>query len=422
MADITPFKGARYNPEKIKDFSKVVAPPYDVISEEEQAELYRMNRYNIVRMLLGKDLPGDNDKENKYTRARNYLKTWQKKRVLKKDTEASIYINLQEFKLDGKIKRRIGFIALLKLEEFDTKKSSIYPHENTLSSPKEDRAKLIHAIEANLGPVFAIFEDQNKSISNILRKQMLSKPLVNIVDNHDIRNKFWQVSDKKIIDALCSSMKNKKIFIADGHHRYEVGLAFSKFKKDPKYGYILTYFTDLLGDGLVVLPYHRLIGGMDKGAFSSLGNDLRKKFITKALKSKKDIKPFLASAKPSEAPPFWRKFLNSSIPPKGRGEARFVIYAQKHFTGLIFRDKLDMDVTIAKNLIIEPLQKIFIDFTKDLDYAIKEVNKGKFSFAILVNPVKITEIRDAAFLGSRMPQKSTYFYPKVLTGLVINVF
>ncbi|MEK7868618.1 MAG: DUF1015 domain-containing protein, partial [Candidatus Omnitrophota bacterium] len=204
MADIIPFKGARYNPEKIKDFSKVVAPPYDVISEEEQSELYRRSQYNIVRMLLGKAMPGDNDKENKYTRAKNYLKAWQKNGVLKKDSEVSIYINLQEFKLEGKQKRRIGFIALLKLEEFDTKKSSIYPHENTLSAPKEDRAKLIHAIEANLGPVFAIFEDRDRFISDILRKQMLSKPLVNIVDSRGIRNKFWQVCDKKIIDALCS--------------------------------------------------------------------------------------------------------------------------------------------------------------------------------------------------------------------------
>jgi uncharacterized protein (DUF1015 family) len=401
MADIIPFKGVRYNPEKIKDFSKVVAPPYDVISEEEQAELYRMDQYNIVRVLLGKDLPGDNDKQNKYTRASRYLKNWQKQGVLKRDAQPSIYINLQEFKIDGKVKRRVGFIALLKLEEFDTKKSSIYPHENTLVAPKEDRAKLIHAIEANLGPVFAVFEDRDRSISDILRKQMLSNPLVNIVDSHGIRNKFWQVLDKKIIDALCSSMKNKKIFIADGHHRYEVGLAFSKFKKDPKYGYILTYFTDLLGDGLVVLPYHRLIGGVGNG-LKPFPTDLKKHFTIKNLEFKKDIKPFLASAKPTEA--------------------RFVIYAQKHFIGLTFKDKMGMDVTIAKNLIIDPLQKIFIDFTKDLDYAISEVNKGRFSFAILVNPVKITEIRDIAFLGNRMPQKSTYFYPKVLTGLAINVF
>ncbi|MCX5692470.1 MAG: DUF1015 domain-containing protein [Candidatus Omnitrophica bacterium] len=402
MANIAAFKGTSYNQEKIKDLSKVVAPPYDVISEEEQGCLYKLNQYNIVRMLLGKSSPGDNDKDNKYIRAGRYLKDWRRKEILKQDKNPSIYINLQEFKLDGNIKKRIGFIALLKLEEFDTKKSSIYPHENTLAAPKEDRAKLIHAIEANLGPVFAIFEDKDRAVSDILKNQMKPRPLVNIVDSHGIRNKFWQVSDKNIIAILTGLMKNKKIFIADGHHRYEVGLAFSKFKKDPKYGYILTYFTDLLGDGLVVLPYHRLIGGLDKDALLALEASLNKNFITKPLESKKDLKAFLAKAKPTEA--------------------RFVIYGQKRFTGLIFKGKIDLDVTIAKNLIIDPLRKIFIDFTKDLDYAIKEVNSSKFSFAILVNPVKITEIRDVAFLGNRMPQKSTYFYPKVLTGLVINVF
>jgi len=402
MANITPFKGVRYNLEKIKDMSKVIAPPYDVISKEEQGQLYKMSQYNIVHMLLGKDSSSDNENNNKYTRAGKYLNIWQQKKVLKQDEVPSIYINLQEFKLDGKIKKRIGFIALLKLEEFDKKDSSIYPHENTLTAPKEDRAKLIHAIEANLGPIFAIFEDHDRAIAGLIKNEMKSKPIVNIVDNHGVRNKFWKVSDKKIIDRLCGYMKDKKLFIADGHHRYEVGLAFSKFKKDPKYGYILTYFTDLLGDGLVVLPYHRLIGGLDKTALIALESSLKKNFIVKLLKSKKDIKSFLDKA--------------------ALTEARLVIYTQKKITSLIFKDKKNLDVTIAKNLIIGPLQKIFIDFTKDLDYAIREVNMGNFSFAILVNAVKITEIRDVAFLGNRMPQKSTYFYPKVLTGLVINVF
>ncbi|MDP2911120.1 MAG: DUF1015 domain-containing protein [Candidatus Omnitrophota bacterium] len=401
MANIAPFKGTRYNLEKIKDMSAVTAPPYDVIPKEEQGQLYKMSQYNIVRMLLGKDSPGDDENNNRYTRAGKYLKDWQKKGVLKKDSEPSVYINLQEFKLDGKIKKRTGFIALLKLEEFDRKDSSVYPHENTLAAPKEDRAKLIRAIEANLGPIFAIFEDQDRSIADLIKNEMKSKPVVDMVDNHDVRNKFWKVSDKKIIARLCSRMKDKKLFIADGHHRYEVGLAFSKFKKDPKYGYALTYFTDLSGDGLVVLPYHRIIGGVGEG-FMPSSTDLKKHFSVKELESRKDIKTFLGKAKSTEA--------------------RFVIYKQKKFTGLIFKGKKDMDVTIAKNLIIDPLGKISIDFTKDLDYAVKEVDKGNFSFAILVNPVKIREIRDVAFLGRRMPQKSTYFYPKVLTGLVINVF
>ncbi|MEK6733432.1 MAG: DUF1015 domain-containing protein, partial [Candidatus Omnitrophota bacterium] len=194
MANIAPFKGTRYNLEKIKDMSAVTAPPYDVIPKEEQGQLYKMSQYNIVRMLLGKDSPGDDENNNKYTRAGKYLKDWQKKGVLKKDPEPSVYINLQEFKLDAKIKKRTGFIALLKLEEFDRKDSSVYPHENTLAAPKEDRAKLIRAIEANLGPIFAIFEDQDKSIADLIKNEMKSKPVVDMVDNHGVRNKFWKVS------------------------------------------------------------------------------------------------------------------------------------------------------------------------------------------------------------------------------------
>jgi uncharacterized protein (DUF1015 family) len=403
MADIIPFKGTRYNLEKIKDLSKVVAPPYDVISEKEQGLLYKRDKHNIIRILLGKGLASDNENDNKYIRARKYLKAWQQKGIFKKDTNPGIYINLQEFKLDGITKRRVGFIALLKLEDFDTRKSSVYPHENTISAPKEDRTKLIQTIEANLGPVFAIFEDKDRAISRIIKNQMNSRPLVDISDNYGARNKLWRISDKKIIARLCGFMRTKKIFIADGHHRYEAALQFSKLKKDPKHGYILTYLTDLLDEGLVVLPYHRLIGGVGEGLKPS-PTDLKKHFTVKGLMSKKDAGLFLRGAKPNEA--------------------RFVIYMQKRFTGLIFKNKKDLDVNIAQNLIIDPLKNFFIDFTKDLDYAVGAINDRplQYDLAILMNPVKITEIRDVALSGNRMPQKSTYFYPKVLTGLVINVF
>ena len=402
MAKVLPFKGTRYNPEKIKDLSKVMAPPYDVISKEEQNQLYKLDPHNIVRILLGKDYPGDNEKENRYTRAAIFLEEWQKQGILKKDDSPSIYINLQEFRLNGRVRKRLGFIALLKLEEFDTKTSTIYPHENTLTAPKEDRAKLIRAIEANLGPIFAIFEDTDKSISRILQNIVKSNPLIDIVDTHGIRNKLCRISDKRIIEGISDLIKGKKIFIADGHHRYEVGLEFSKFKKDPRYRHILTYFTDLFGKDLVILPVHRLVKGLTKEAMPALIDTLKKNFIVRNIRSKKETESFLAATRPCEA--------------------RFVIYRDKKFTGLILENKKDLDVSIVKNLIIDKLRNISIDFTKDLDYAIKEVDKDSQCLAILVNPVQITEIRDIAFLGNRMPQKSTYFYPKVLTGLVINVF
>ena len=411
MADIIPFKGTLYNPEKIKDLSKVTAPPYDVISPQEQEKLYNFEPHNIIRILLGKDLPEDNERENKYTRAANSLKDLQEKSVLEKDKTPSIYIYLQEFNVQDQIKKRLGFMALLKLEDFYSDTSTIYPHENTLTAPKEDRARLISSIKANLGPIFALFADEDKRIDSILLEEAAKDPAIDIVDYHGIRNKLWKVSNKHTIERIVSMMKKEKLFIADGHHRYEAALAFSKSKKDPKYGYILTYFTDLYADGVVILPVHRLIVGVDEEMPSDLEKDLAKNFAIKEIASKEDVGGFLSGGTSSEK--------------------RFVVYkAPNRFIGLRLEDSDSLDVTALHDLIIKPLEekvaskngKISIDFTKDLDYAVEEVDKGKFSFCIILNPTKVTEVRDVAFSGRRMPQKSTYFYPKVLTGLVINVF
>lgn len=410
MADITPFKGTLYNPEKINDISKVTAPPYDVISSAEQARLYNSDPYNIIHILLGKDLPGDNDRKNKYSRAAAFLKDWNQKGILKRDNKDSIYIYLQEFSIDGQIKRRIGFIALLKLEDFDTKTSSVYPHENTLLAPKEDRTKLISSIEANLGPIFALFADEDKAIDKILVGATKALPIIDIIDSQGIKNKLWRLSDEANLRNIVRLIKDKKLFIADGHHRYEVGLAFSKTKKDPKYGYILTYFTDLYADGIVILPVHRLITGASKDVLFSFKRELREVFKVEDMDSSENARQFLLKA--------------------GQSEKRFVMYNDNRFTGLSLKDDDSLDVTLLHDFIITPLQKkiesnagkISIDFTKDMNYAINEVDQGRYSASIMLNPTKITQVRDIAFAGKRMPQKSTYFYPKVLTGLVVNVF
>jgi uncharacterized protein (DUF1015 family) len=410
MADILPFKGTLYNREYIKDISKVVAPPYDVISPEEQTELYNSDPHNIIRIMLGKEYPGDNEKENKYTRAKAFLNEWLDRGILKKDRENSIYIYLQEFKIDGQTKERLGFISLLKLEDFDIASSNVYPHENTLIAPKEDRSKLIASIEANLGPIFALFADEDKFIDAILLEKIGSRPLIEISDYHGIRNKLWRISDRETLEEIMRLMKAKKLFIADGHHRYEVALAFSKSKNDPKYGYILTYFTDLYGDGIVILPVHRLISGVDEDILTGFQEDLKRHFRIEELSSIENIKVFLSGAAPFEK--------------------RFVIRDNYKFTGLSLKNNNSLDVSVLHDLIVGPLQKkvekrgkkILIDFTKDLNYAIKMVDNKNFSLSIMLNPTKATEVRDVAFSGKRMPQKSTYFYPKVLTGLVINVF
>ncbi|MFC1624706.1 DUF1015 domain-containing protein [Candidatus Omnitrophota bacterium] len=411
MADIIPFKGVLYNPEKIKDLSKVVAPPYDVISKEEQKELYDSDPHNIIRILLGECFPDDNEKENRYVRAERFLKDWKGKDLLKRDDRDSIYVYSQEFTIDEKVISRLGFIALLKLEEFNVGTSSVYPHEDTFQAPKEDRSRLIESIEANLGPIFALFKDEEKHIDAILvEATRKSQPIIDIVDHHGARNRLWRISEKETMATIVRLIKPKLLFIADGHHRYEVGLEFSKLKSDHKYGRILTYFTDLYADGIIILPVHRLIAGVNNDTLSYLKGNLRKDFLVKELASKVEAKTFLSGAH--------------------HLEKRFVIYDGRMFTGLSRSEKDSLDVNVLHSLIIGPLEKkateagekISIDFTKDLGYAIDEVDKGRRSLSILLNPTKIDQVCSMAFSGKRMPQKSTYFYPKVLTGLVINVF
>ncbi len=410
MAYIIPFRGTLYNPEKIKDLSKVVAPPYDVISPEEQGMLYDSEPHNIIRILLGKDFRTDDEEENKYTRAVSFLKDWQKKGILKKDKTESIYVYLQEFTIDGRLKQRLGFIALLKLEDFGLDTTSVYPHENTLEAPKEDRIRLLTSIEANLGPIFALFADEDRSIDNVLIDAIRSEPIIDISDYQGIRNKLWRVSDRMVIERIVSQMKDKKLFIADGHHRYEVGLMFSKIKRDDRFGYTLTYFTDLYADGIVILPVYRLIRGISKDMLLNLEKELAGYFAIEGISSKEHIKDFLSTAGPSER--------------------RFVIYKQRKFTGLMRKDNDSLDVNVLHDYIIKPIQqkvesgeeRISIDFTKDLDYAISEVDSQRFSLSVFLNAAKISEIKNIAFSGKRMPQKTTYFYPKVLTGLVMNVF
>ncbi len=407
MANIAPLKGVLYNTEKINDVSKVVAPPYDVISPAEQEGLYNSDPHNIIRILLGKDMDGDNDKENKYARAAKDIKKWQEEEVLKRDAESCIYPYMQEFEVDGKKKRRMGFLALLKLEDFGSQDSSVYPHEDTLDGPKKDRTSLISSIEANLGPVFALFADEKKEIDDLLFKHAGNKPLIDIMDSKGIINKLWRISDKDSIEKIVSMMRSRKIFIADGHHRYEVALAFSKTKSDPKYGYILTYFTDIYGEGVVVLPTYRVLKGIDEKLYSRLMDRVGNDFSVKEFSSAEEMKAFMSSASDKEK--------------------RFALHFRGRFTGLAVNGKEGLNVTVLHDMIIRPLQaeagdKISIDFIKDLEYAINMADSDDTAMAVILNATKVTEIRDTAFSGKRMPQKTTYFYPKVTTGLVINIF
>ena len=421
MAKIEPFQSVYYNSTVVEDISKVVCPPYDIIGTDEQEAFYQKNPYNIIRLILGNDFSGDTVDENKYTRAAGYLEDWLRRSIFIQDPESVLYVYEQVFSLEGKKKRRLGFIALMHLQE-EGENKTVYPHENTHTAPKEDRLKLIKSVEANLSPIFTIFSDPDKQIKKILEENIgLNEPFFEVSDDKGIQNKIWRLTQKSLIDKIRDFFAEKDIFIADGHHRYEVAKTFRDYKRreDPEnfkdsYNYIMTYLTPLEDDGLCILPTHRLI---------------------KNAKFSPDIFNTYFSVKemPSGAD------LLSEMKQKEDDVGIFGLYKNKKFYLLKLTDKREcnkfiqegpkeyknLDVVILHKVLFDHILKIGlsqINYEVNLDQAVRLTDSAVYDALFILNPTKIEQIRTIALGGEVMPQKSTYFYPNLLSGFLIHKF
>jgi len=425
MAQIKPLKGYRYNPEKV-NISNVVAPPYDVISPSMQERFYAKDKHNIVRLILGKEEIKDTGTHNKYTRAKKFLNNWINKKVFKKDKKFSIYIYTQQYLHKSKKRTRIGFIALMKIE--DPKKSGILPHEYTLDKPKADRMNLIKTTKANLSPIFSLFQDKENKINHLLKLYIKSETPLFSVDAEGVLHKVWQLDKKALIQKIRWHMLEKKIFIADGHHRYEVALSYrnslrnSPPNKNAKY--VMMYFSNLSERGnLTILSTHRVVRNIgritDKVLIKRLTNHFN---ITK-------MKNIAGCIDRLERAPRNRNTFGMY---KG-GNTFYLVTLKKKFSlkKLINSKKTyslkRLDVTILHDLIMSKLLCVkkpennikYIHNEKD---AVKLVQKGEYEVAFFLKPTRVTDMKNVAEKGEMMPQKSTYFYPKLLTGLVINKF
>jgi uncharacterized protein (DUF1015 family) len=256
MVEVAPFNGLRYNEEKSGPLCELIAPPYDVIRPDLQEELYARNPHNVVRLILGKQNEDDTDTNSRYTRSAKDFADWQSKDILKEDTEPSFYVYSQEYTFNGKTNNRIGFFARVRLEDFD--KGNICPHEMTLAKAKKDRAQLIRACRANFSPVFGLFSDPQGTVDGKLAKIIEQPPLTEI-DEDSVIHRMWQVDDSETVQFLSGSFKNKKVYIADGHHRYETSLAYHKEHgaEVPDSAHVMMFLTNLDAHSLAIYPIHR---------------------------------------------------------------------------------------------------------------------------------------------------------------------
>lgn len=425
MADIKPFKALIYNKKKIGNLSKVICPPYDIINKRQQAEYYQSSPYNIIRLLLNKDTNKDDAQNNRYTRAKEAFHNWIGRKVLVRDTKECFYLHKHVFKVGAKTFARYGIIGLLRL------KKSVKGHERTKAEPTKDRLRLIREVHANLSPIFGLFTDTNNIIDKTFKSYFKNaKPFLKFTDRDRNSHSLWRIDDPEINNKFIKDIKRKHIFIADGHHRYAVGLKFaaemnkrhkSTRDKEP-WHYIMSYFTGMDSKGLVILPVHRLIKSIPKDKLEYILDILAKYFKIEAIKSKVKFLAYFKKAK-KQRYCFGLYFKNADcfyvLRPKDKQIAKKAFPRHR-------KEFYNLDIFVLENLIIKKLlgvkDKSQLSYDPAAGSAVKSVANNEADAAFLVYPTKIGEVKRIALIDGHMPAKSTYFYPKVLAGLAVNKF
>lgn len=404
MAEVIPFKGILYNPEKVSG-DDVIAPPYDIITPEYRETLYQKSPFNIVRVDFGKEMPEDTEKDNRYTRARNYLEEWLREGVLTRDDESSFYAYEVDYLVNNEKKTLRGIIGLVKIEELG---KGVYPHEETHSKPKTDRLNLMRACLANISPIYALYNSKDKITSGII-SNIMEKPHIAASDQDGALHKIFRISDKSKIDLIKRELSDKDIFIADGHHRYEVALEFKKEMGSGPWDYVMMFLANMSDEGITILPTHRLVKGI-----SEIGDTLSKledDFEITELPMDIDIVKEISNYKKTFGLYLDRE--NSWYALKYRGNDLKDIHPAIR----------ELDVVILHELILKrDLGITSVAYEMNQKEAIHMVNAGKFDAAFFLNPTGVRDVERVALSNLRMPPKSTYFYPKLLTGMVINRF
>jgi uncharacterized protein (DUF1015 family) len=432
MADIIPFRALRYDPQHVS-VPQAVTQPYDKINPGMQDRYYSASPYNLVRIILGRREPTDNPANNVYTRAASDFRDWRGQGVLRQDSAPSLYVYSQRFTAPGESidHERRGFIALCRLEDYSAR--VVFRHEQTLAKPKADRLDLLRATHAHFGQIFMLYEDSGE-IESALTAGTQSEPVTEVTDEYQVVNRLWQVSDPGVIASVQRLMRDKKLIIADGHHRYETALSYRDERRaaepsagpDAAHEFLMMTFVNLNSPGLVVLPTHRVVRGLASFSADDFQSSSRKLFEVEEIDPALDgpraaaiLRDKGKSGTTLLAVTANRAFLLSKL--------RLAGAAASLLAGLSPRQQA-LDVVQLHKCLLEGVLKLSeesireqrnLSYVRDADEALGLVRSGKADIAFLMNPCPVQQVRDVAFAGEVMPQKSTDFYPKLLSGLAI---
>ena len=440
MAIVAPFKGLMYNFKALGSPSSLVAPPYDVISEEEQDAFYQAHPKNVIRLILGKRKTGDSDWDNRYTRSADCFKRWETEDVFACSDFPSMYVTSHTFDPnDGsEPKTRLGLIALVRIEDEDS--GVILPHEKTFSAHKDDRLKLMRACNAQFSQIFSLYEDPDHRVLDFTREVIDGRPLVSFEFKDGSHHALWTVQQRPLFKKVADALSDKRIFIADGHHRYETARNYrnsmrARYGTRPpnrSYEFVMMYLTSMDDEGLMILPSHRLIKRCDPFSPGAFFEKIRNWFDIEEMPfSKTDGKIPVSSFKRALTQ---RGQSRSTIGFFHQGGENFYLLSLKPEKRDEMGDDLhpslkELDVLVLSRFLLQRTlgftledlnnEEIF-HYQSRLTKAVGVVESGACQMAFLLNPTRIGQVKEVAGNRLIMPRKSTYFYPKAITGLVFN--
>jgi uncharacterized protein (DUF1015 family) len=430
MPDIFPFRALRYDPHHVSP-SQVLTQPYDKISATMQDRYYAASPYNLVRIILGRGEAADNTQNNVYSRANACFRDWRGQGIFRQDSSPSLYAYAQRFTAPGEstVQERTGFIALSRVEDYSAK--VVFRHEQTLAKPKADRLDLLRATRAHFEQLFMLYEDSGE-IDSLLAQAATAPATTEVTDEYGVLHRLWQVSDPRLVDSVRAQMRGQKIIIADGHHRYETALNYRNERRATgsapdsaaPYEFVPMTFVNVRSPGLLILPTHRVVHGLASFSVDDFRDSSRAFFEIE------EIDPTL------DAP-------RAAIILRDNGRAgtallavasnrAFLLHKPKFggsptLAGLSPRQQ-ELDVVQLHKCLLEGVLKLSeesirnqqnISYIRDAAEALTQVRSGAANLAFLMNPCRVRQVRDIALAGEVMPQKSTDFYPKLLSGLTV---
>lgn len=439
MATILPFNGILYNTQLIGEAANVTAPPYDVISPDEQATFHERHPNNVIRLILNPQTDADTVTNNPHTRSANFFRQWIAEGILQRDNQEALYLKAITYIHGSETITRYGLTARVGIEPFE--KRIVLPHEKTFSKVKSERLHLLKATHCNYCPIFSLYPDDG-DIFATLRKAVADRdPIVNFIDDQNHRHRLWRITDPEIHRQVTESMQPKRLFIADGHHRYETALNFRNHLKDtdPSFdekhpaNYVMMYLCSMSDPGLIILPAHRLVKAVSAQK------------LEKALGASKtyfDVAryPFGANNRQAIEETFLADLHDKADCPSigihsRHSQAFYLLSLKSGVMNDLFGEELDesvrnLDVTVLTRLLFMKIlgfdqerldDETLIEYASTADKAFAAIDSGEYDVAFILNPTRIEQVQEVAQKGLIMPRKSTYFYPKVRSGLVMNI-